>query len=112
MIPLLALLLVAGPHKVSRTNLILGAAFTVAIDVDRATSIWGLRHEMPEGNRLLGRWPTESQVNAYILACYSGALLVTAILPSKWRNWWLGGLTIMELGVDRRQIRLGIPLRF
>lgn len=49
-----------------------------------------------EANPLLGRKPSEGQINTYSAAAALTTLGIAAALPPKARRWWLGGAVALQ----------------
>jgi len=43
-----------------------------------------------EQNPILGKHPSETEVNLYFVASYAGQVIIAHYLPSKYRKCWLG----------------------
>jgi hypothetical protein len=73
-----------------RTNTALQATATAAQAADWSQTRWIASHRnggWTEMNSLIGRRPTDSEVNAYFLASSIARLALSASLKEPWRKW-------------------------
>src|SRR5207249_4857969 len=101
----------SSPPQNSRTwttaNKALGASSLLAILADVLTTHAGLARGATEANPVLGRRPTAGTVNTMAGLGALANLGIGALLPSKARNWWLGGMTGLELLLALHNSRMG-----
>lgn len=96
-------------------KLLLGAS-TLAMAGDWSTTIdaanRGGREVNPITSRIIGHYPSRSQVNIYMGASIAWNALVAWRLPPKWRKIWLAAVTLngarATLGNLRRGLRFSV----
>jgi hypothetical protein len=96
------------------TDYALAGAAVVALAVD-----WGqTRHIAKNSNRfietnpVLGTSPSVGKVDAYFVGAMVGTVALAHVLPSDWRQLFLGGVLALELGVVSQNRSLGIKMAF
>lgn len=94
-------------------KVLLGTAVTSLV-VDWGQTRYIAKHpdQYHEKNRFLGLRPSTGRVNGYFVASIIGTIGVSMALPSKWRKFWLGGVTVIELSAIRNNLELGIKTDF
>lgn len=65
-----------------------------------------------EINPILGMHPSMAKVNTYFAGALIGGTILTFALPEKDRKWFLGGVTVLELGVTAHNANIGIRVNF
>jgi hypothetical protein len=65
-----------------------------------------------ETNPLLGKHPSSSHVKNYFAAVTVGQGVLAAALPSKYRDWALGGLITVELVTTTHNRTIGLSGKF
>jgi len=65
-----------------------------------------------ESNPILGENPSRERVNAYFASCIVGHILITRILPPKWRTAWQTIWIGIELKTIHNNWQVGIRVRF
>lgn len=60
---------------------------------------YGCSKPHPELNPLLGRHPSQAAINVACVVSCAGHLLVSNLLPSRWRTAWQGVTAGLEIGV-------------
>ena len=96
------------------TDYALAGAAVAALAVD-----WGqTRHIAKNPNRfietnpVLGTSPSVGKVDAYFVGSMLGTVALAHVLPSEWRQMFLGGVLALELGVVSQNRSLGIKMAF
>jgi hypothetical protein len=96
------------------TDLELAGAFVTALWVDAAQTRSLARsgwRDFRESNPLLGRRPTEGQINTYTAVVAVTTLGVAAVLPRRARRWWLAGAAAVEGYTVAHTTRVGVAIR-
>ena len=65
-----------------------------------------------EKNPILGEYPTRAEVNRYFAYSMAGQLLITYLLPSKYRKYWLGLNIAISGYLVNHNYRLGLRVNF
>jgi hypothetical protein len=92
----------------------LAGAFVTALWVDAAQTRSLARagwKDFRESNPLLGRRPTEGQINTYTAVVAVTTLGVAAVLPRRARRWWLAGAAAVEGYTVAHTTRVGVAIR-
>lgn len=111
-------LLVAGPARAadawSRQDVALQATYAVlhVVDWGQTRYIAGHPEEFYEHNPILGRHPSEGEVNAYFAGTLVAHTLVTHFLPAKYRPWWQGVTIAVEGAAVGWNFNAGIKVDF
>lgn len=107
-----------APYTLSKVwdttdHLLLGVAVTSLI-VDWSQTRYIAHHpeQFFETNQYLGRHPSAGEVNTYFAAYTIITVAVARTLPSRYRKWWLAGISLVELDAIRGNVRLGIRMNF
>ena len=97
-----------------RTEKGLLIASTVAMVVDWRQTVYIANHpgRYWECNPILGRHPSEREVNLYFVGAVIGKIIVAHILPSKWRKIWLTGMMVVSVGCVGNNLRAGIGMKW
>ncbi len=65
-----------------------------------------------EINPVLGKHPSRGEVNRYFAASVLSKILITHLLPSKYRKWWLG----LNIGISgymvKNNYKIGLKMDF
>lgn len=76
-------------------KILLGTTMTTAVlDYGQTMHIARNPEDWRELNPILGEHPSTTAVRNYFIVGTATKILVAAILPSKWRKAWLGGITL------------------
>ena len=97
----------------SATDLGLAGGFLTALWIDAAQTRSLARQNWDgfyESNVILGRNPSEGQINTYSAAAAVATLGVAAVLPERARRWWLMGALAVEVYAISGTVRAGVPL--
>lgn len=65
-----------------------------------------------EKNPILGRHPSVAEVDRYFIACLIGNVMITHILPEKWRETWLGITIGCQAYCVGNNFSLGVTISF
>ena len=65
-----------------------------------------------EINPILGRHPSEQSVHMYMGAALVGALTISHVLPSKYRQWFMGSVIALELPYVYNNYQIGLRMQF
>lgn len=94
-------------------SLLLGTAVTLlAVDWNQTRTIARNPDRFNEKNAILGNHPGVGKVNGYFAAAIIGTVGVAMALPSEYRKFWLGGITVLEVSVTQHNRSLGIKTSF
>ena len=97
-----------------KTDKVLGGTALAASVMDWSQTRYIARHpeQYRELDHMLPSHPSVSQVDAH----FAGSILIGAAianwLPSDYRKWFLGGVTVIELGVVAHNHSIGLKMRF
>ena len=93
--------------------LLQGTSLTLnVIDWGQTLDIAGNPDEYYETNPILGEHPSRAEVNRYF-ACFMGAqVLITHLLPSEYRKWWLGCNIMVSGYYVQNNYRIGLRVNF
>ena len=69
-------------------------------------------HEYYETNPILGEYPTRAEVNRYFAYSLGLQLLITHLLPSRYRNYWLGCNIMVSGYYVQNNYRIGLRVNF
>lgn len=69
-----------------------------------------VRHE--EGNPLLGNRPKDSTVISYFAGCILAHVMISDLLPDKFRNYWLNASISFEAVIVGRNHALGVRIKW
>jgi len=80
---------------------------------------WGLTLDIadkPEDyyeiNPALGRHPSRGRVNCYFICSVGLKILITHILPSEWRGYWLGSNILVSGYLVHHGYKVGLRVNF
>ena len=93
----------------------LAVAFTTALALDAAQTrrlARGGWRDYEETNLILGRHPSEGQVNTYTVVAGLAVLGVAAAAPKRVRPWVLGAALAVEVYALAAMSRNGVAIRF
>ena len=96
------------------TDKVLGGTALAATVMDWSQTHYIARHpaEYRELDHMLPSHPSVGQVDAH----FAGSILIGAAianwLPSDYRKWFLGGVTVIEIGTVAHNHSIGIKMRF
>jgi|SRR3989338_354235 len=94
-------------------SILLGTAVTLlAVDWNQTRIIARNPDRFNEKNAILGNHPSVGKVNGYFAAAIIGTIGVAMALPSEYRKFWLGGITVLEVSVTQHNRSLGIKTSF
>lgn len=94
-------------------SLLLGTAVTLlAVDWNQTRTIARNPDRFHETNQILGNHPSVGKVNGYFATAIIGTVGVAMALPSEYRKFWLGGITVLEVSVTQHNRSLGIKTSF
>ena len=65
-----------------------------------------------ESNPILGKYPSRAEVNRYFAYSVGLQLLITHLLPSKYRNYWLCGNIMISGYYVQNNYRIGLRINF
>lgn len=92
---------------------LLGTSVTLlVVDWSQTRYIASHPDQFHEKNRFLGVHPSISKVNRYFVANVVGTVGVAMVLPSRWRKFWLGGVSVIEISAVRNNRSIGIKTDF
>ena len=104
----------ADPRDWSTQDQVLGLLAFTAVTADHVTTLYGIRHQVPdthETNLLLPRHPTVAQLGLHYVAGVGLMYTVSDRLPEL-RPLLLGGVLGMELVITAHNVSLGWRLQF
>ena len=84
----------------------------LAVDWGQTRYIAKNTHRFNETNPMLGATPSVGKVDAYFVGSMLGTVAVAHVLPSDWRQMFLGGVLALELGVVSQNRSIGIKMAF
>jgi len=84
----------------------------LAVDWNQTRIIARNPDRFNEKNAILGNHPSVGKVNGYFAAAIIGTIGVAMALPSEYRKFWLGGITVLEVSVTQHNRSLGIKTSF
>jgi len=65
-----------------------------------------------ETNPILGKHPNRGKINKYFALSLGSQVFITHILPSKYRNWWLGTNILISGYMVKNNFGIGLKLDF
>lgn len=65
-----------------------------------------------ENNPILGEHPSVGKVNTYFVGAIVAGAVVAHYLPSEYRKYFLGGVSVLEIGVAAHNKHIGIKVSF
>lgn len=86
----------SAQRKISLENVALAASSSLAITGDWMMTRRNMAIGGYEMNPILGPHPSAGRVNAFCGAAFVGNLVLGIALPTKWRNYFWGGVTALE----------------
>lgn len=92
--------------------MVLVSAATMGILVDWAQTRQALRQGWGERNPILGSHPSDGKLAVYNVLAIASTVSLGALLPSRWRTAWLGGVAIVEVFAIAGNARLGLHIGF
>jgi len=87
------------------TLLIMGADWLQTKEIAR-------NPEYIETNSLLGKYPSQNEVDAYFLGCAVIHSAIAYYLPKKYRRYWQYVFIVVEVGCVGHNVNAGIQLKF
>jgi hypothetical protein len=92
----------------------LQATYTVLHVADWGQTRYIAEHpdEHYEYNPLIGKHPSKSKVDAYMLASLIGHYAVVSVLPDPYRHWFQVGTLAIKTGLVGHNISAGIGFEF
>ena len=102
----------ADPWDTTDCALAAGALAALAVDWGQTRHIAKNPLQFNETNPILGTNPSVGKVNAYFVGSMVGTIAIAHVLPSDWRQLFLGGVLALELGVTQQNRQLGIKMAF
>lgn len=100
-----------SPPKLRPLDLALAALFAITLDLDRNTAIEASRLGYIEKNKILGKYPTESQINWYTGSVLIATLTISQLAPRPFSELILIGGIFIESIVLYKQVKLGLSLK-
>lgn len=90
------------------------AVYLIVHTIDWSQSRYGASHpeQFTEANQILGKYPTDSEVNRYFIATGLLHVGIAYALPSEWRRRFQIFTIVLETGVNSRNYQLGVKLKF
>ena len=93
--------------------LLQGVATTLnVIDWGQTLDIAEKPDEYSEINPILGKHPSRAEVNRYMACSMTLRLLIAHVLPSKYRNYWLGASIMVTGYLVGHNYHLGLRANF
>jgi len=65
-----------------------------------------------EVNPVLGKHPSKNEVNKYFMVSMGTQILITHLLPSEYRNWWLGSNILISGYWVKNNYGIGLRINF
>lgn len=65
-----------------------------------------------ELNVLLGSEPSVAEINRYFIMTMTGTVAISCLLPTNWRQMFLGGVIFVQASVVLRNQRVGLKFEF
>ena len=65
-----------------------------------------------EINPIVGKHPSRAEVNRYCACALIGKILVTYLLPSKYRKYWLGSNILISGYLVQNNYRIGLRINY
>jgi len=87
------------------TLLIMGADWLQTKEIARTSGYY-------ETNLLLGKYPSQNEVDAYFLGCALVHSTIAYYLPKKYRRYWQYIFIVVEAGYVGHNVNAGIQLKF
>ncbi len=84
----------------------------LAIDWLQTRYIAAHAEQFQETNRMLGQHPSMGRVDAYFACGIAGIAVVSQVLPTPARRWFLGNVATLEFAVLAGNRRIGIGMQF
>ena len=94
-------------HDWTPLNRVLAGSTAALQGADWLSTLAFLGHGGIEGNPLLGAHPSEGHVNTMVPLGMLATQGIGAVLPSKLRNVWYGGLSALEVAALIRNLSAG-----
>ena len=102
----------ADPWETTDYALAGAAVAALAVDWGQTRHIAKNPNRFIETNPVLGTAPSVGKVDAYFVGAMVGTVALAYVLPSDWRQLFLGGVLALELGVVQQNRSLGIKMAF
>jgi hypothetical protein len=104
----------AGRKPLTKSQWVGEAAWQVihVIDWGQTLSIADNPDKYHEINPLIGKHPSRGRVNTYMLASAALHPLVTYVLPSEYRWYWLGGTLTLSTACVINNNSIGLKIGF
>lgn len=65
-----------------------------------------------EKNEILGKYPSQNEVDLYFLGCLTGNTLLYYLIPEPWNKWFVVGVTVSQSKTIFDNHSIGIRIRF
>jgi len=102
----------ADPWETTDYALAGAAVAALAVDWGQTRHIAKNPQRFAETNPILGPSPSVGKVDAYFVGAMVGTVALAHVLPSDWRQLFLGGVLALELSVVNQNRSLGIKMAF
>jgi hypothetical protein len=90
------------------TDKALGVTLAGTLAIDWAQTRGLSKSPWHELNPILGHHPGAAEINRYFAGVAATSFAIAHVLPHEYRGWFLGGATVLEVGVIAHNYRLGI----
>lgn len=87
-------------------------SFSYIIDWGQTLDIVANPDEYYETNPILGKHPSKNDVHLYFTSLIASHLLITHLLPTKYREPWLSGTLMVSVGYINNNYSLGLRINF
>jgi len=82
------------------------------IDWGQTLDIVDRPDEYYETNPILGKYPDRGEVNRYFACSMALKVLITHLLPSEYRKYWLGGNILVSGYYVQNNYRIGLRVNY
>ena len=102
------------PDPWTREQILLQGAATALTLIDWRQTLY--IEENPdkyfETNFILGKHPSEGRINTYFALVTGGKILATHyLIPTEWREWWLGANIVIEGYYVHGNFKIGVKIK-
>lgn len=87
-------------------------AYSTVHIIDWKQTLYLVEHNIPEGNPILGLYPSEGKVNTYFFTTLIGHTAISYILPPKFRKTWQYIWFVIEAGCVTHNYSGGVKFGF
>jgi hypothetical protein len=94
------------------TDVALAGSAVAGVLIDWSQTSQAMRQGWIEGNPLLGDHPSQHRLTVYNLVMLPSVLGIGAVLPSRWRSLWFGGITALEAYAITGNAAAGLHIGF